>query len=583
MSGNFRDPQKYSGKFLLYPGRLAQCTADKSLRTVTLHTLGNFVQVTFIFCKCQAKIHHEKFGRVNNPENGKGEVNIDMMSLTNSNGYGGVPSELHSQGSECSDIHFFEGGHAIISIQVLQQVTNNFSEKNILGSRGFEVVYKGELHDGSKISVKRMKFVVTGSKELNEFQEDIAVLTKLVSPMHFEQAFVLVRKGSGKFAEVKEFKNLERNLRRNSSYKEGRDFGRIPRTTIYQETKSGIKGPVVGGYPNTLIIIQSQLEKDVLCDESGLTNWALSEVLDVSKNSLSGHIQKFPTKVMLNTNYNPFVLYIEGSGGSGTPPSRVLVMHQPEVQMHHQLVFHTIMLELQLEVLDVSKNNLSGHISKFPTKMMLNTNYNPFLLYIEVGGGSGTTPSSGYGDAPTGGPNAPLGCFSLSYAWIAGLTNLAQLEVLDVSKNNISDHIPKFSTKVMLNTNYSPCLLYIECGSGNGTTSSSDSGDAPTGSPNAPSDLTNLTQLDVLDVSKNNLSDHIPKFLTKVMLNTIYSPCLLYIEGGSGSGTTPSSGSGDAPTGSPNAPSGGFSLSYAWIVRFSLSYAWFVTLNMFGR
>ncbi|XP_047162125.1 receptor-like kinase TMK4 [Vigna umbellata] len=135
--------------------------------------------VVFVFCKCQAKNRHGKFGRVNNPESGKGEVKIDMMSVTNSNGYGGVPSELHSQGSERSDIHVFEGGNATISIQVLRQVTNNFSEENILGRGGFGVVYKGELHDGSKIAVKRMESVATGSKGLNEFQAEIAVLSKV--------------------------------------------------------------------------------------------------------------------------------------------------------------------------------------------------------------------------------------------------------------------------------------------------------------------------------------------------------------------------------------------------------------------
>ncbi|XP_027924665.1 receptor-like kinase TMK4 [Vigna unguiculata] len=135
--------------------------------------------VVFVFCKCHAKNRHGKFGRVNNPENGKGEVKIDMMSVTNSNGYGGVPSELQSQGSERSDIHVFEGGNATISIQVLRQVTDNFSEKNILGRGGFGVVYKGELHDGSQIAVKRMESVATGSKGLNEFQAEIAVLSKV--------------------------------------------------------------------------------------------------------------------------------------------------------------------------------------------------------------------------------------------------------------------------------------------------------------------------------------------------------------------------------------------------------------------
>ena len=56
------------------------------------------------------------------------------------------------------------GSNVVISIQVLRQVTNNFSEDNILGRGGFGVVYKGELRDGTKIAVKRMKSVAVSSE-----------------------------------------------------------------------------------------------------------------------------------------------------------------------------------------------------------------------------------------------------------------------------------------------------------------------------------------------------------------------------------------------------------------------------------
>uniref|UniRef100_A0A2N9HQ41 Protein kinase domain-containing protein n=1 Tax=Fagus sylvatica TaxID=28930 RepID=A0A2N9HQ41_FAGSY len=71
------------------------------------------------------------------------------------------------------------GSNVVISIQVLRQVTNNFSEDNILGRGGFGVVYKGELRDGTKIAVKRMKSVAVSSKGMKEFQAEIAVLTKV--------------------------------------------------------------------------------------------------------------------------------------------------------------------------------------------------------------------------------------------------------------------------------------------------------------------------------------------------------------------------------------------------------------------
>ncbi|KAJ4815152.1 hypothetical protein LUZ62_027718 [Rhynchospora pubera] len=95
------------------------------------------------------------------------------------NGVTGTASETHtSSGPSTSDVHVVEAGNMVISIQVLRNVTNNFSEDNILGRGGFGTVYKGELHDGTKIAVKRMEAGVMG-KGLNEFKSEIAVLTKV--------------------------------------------------------------------------------------------------------------------------------------------------------------------------------------------------------------------------------------------------------------------------------------------------------------------------------------------------------------------------------------------------------------------
>ena len=70
-------------------------------------------------------------------------------------------------------------GNMQISMQVLRQVTGDFSSQNILGSGGFGTVYRGELHDGTKIAVKRMESGALTSKGMSEFKSEISVLTKL--------------------------------------------------------------------------------------------------------------------------------------------------------------------------------------------------------------------------------------------------------------------------------------------------------------------------------------------------------------------------------------------------------------------
>ncbi|XP_020227023.1 receptor-like kinase TMK4 [Cajanus cajan] len=134
--------------------------------------------VLFVSWKCYAKGRKRVFKRVNGSENGKEGFKLDVVSSANgANGHRRAPSELQSQSS--GDLRAFEGGHPTIPIEVLRQVTNNFSEENILGRGGFGVVYKGELHDGTKIAVKRMESVAMGNKGLNEFQAEIAVLSKV--------------------------------------------------------------------------------------------------------------------------------------------------------------------------------------------------------------------------------------------------------------------------------------------------------------------------------------------------------------------------------------------------------------------
>ncbi|RZC68599.1 hypothetical protein C5167_031837 [Papaver somniferum] len=127
--------------------------------------------------------HHVEFGRVQSPPRNGKEIarGTGTAGSSSRNGYGGVATELTSQssGDNNSEAQYFEGGNVTISIEVLRQVTDNFSEKNILGRGGFGIVYKGELHDGTQIAVKRMESNLMGTKGLNEFQAEIAVLTKV--------------------------------------------------------------------------------------------------------------------------------------------------------------------------------------------------------------------------------------------------------------------------------------------------------------------------------------------------------------------------------------------------------------------
>ncbi|GFZ13340.1 leucine-rich repeat protein kinase family protein [Actinidia rufa] len=93
---------------------------------------------------------------------------------------GGGNSEFPSQTSvDQSDTQVHDGVNIAIPIELLREVTHNFSECNILGRGGFGVVYRGQLHDGTQIAVKRMEAAVSSSKGLSEFQAEIAVLSKV--------------------------------------------------------------------------------------------------------------------------------------------------------------------------------------------------------------------------------------------------------------------------------------------------------------------------------------------------------------------------------------------------------------------
>ncbi|XP_054818602.1 receptor protein kinase TMK1-like [Prosopis cineraria] len=109
----------------------------------------------------------------------------NMVKIAVANNTYGSMSTLTGSGSESrnssgtGESHVIEAGNLVISVQVLRNVTKNFAPENELGRGGFGVVYKGELDDGTKIAVKRMEAGIISNKALDEFQSEIAVLSKV--------------------------------------------------------------------------------------------------------------------------------------------------------------------------------------------------------------------------------------------------------------------------------------------------------------------------------------------------------------------------------------------------------------------
>ncbi|KAL4355269.1 hypothetical protein GQ457_06G026350 [Hibiscus cannabinus] len=137
---------------------------------------------------CLYKKKQKRFSRVQSPNamvihprhSGSDNESVKITVAGSSVSVGAI-SETHTipNSERGGDVQMVEAGNMVISIQVLRNVTNNFSEENILGQGGFGVVYKGELHDGTKIAVKRMESGVISGKGSAEFMSEIAVLTKV--------------------------------------------------------------------------------------------------------------------------------------------------------------------------------------------------------------------------------------------------------------------------------------------------------------------------------------------------------------------------------------------------------------------
>ncbi|KAI3704360.1 hypothetical protein L1987_74578 [Smallanthus sonchifolius] len=164
--------------------------SSKSWIGVVLFSILGGVLVMFligVLAFCLYKKKQKKLSRVQSPNaivihpcnSGSDNESVKITVAGSSVSVGGL-SETHTiPTNEGSDIQMVEAGNMVISIQVLRTVTNNFAEENILGQGGFGTVYKGELHDGTKIAVKRMECGVITGKGLAEFKSEIAVLTKV--------------------------------------------------------------------------------------------------------------------------------------------------------------------------------------------------------------------------------------------------------------------------------------------------------------------------------------------------------------------------------------------------------------------
>ncbi|XP_072992322.1 receptor protein kinase TMK1-like [Typha latifolia] len=186
-SGNAPNPVASGGESSASSGKSSSVPVGVIAGSVVAAVVGISLIGLLGFCYYKRKQQH--FGRVQSPNTTvihprHSSSDPDTVKITvagsNLNGGMGSASDSYSRGSSGpSDIHMVEAGNMVISIQVLRNVTNNFSEENVLGRGGFGTVYKGELHDGTKIAVKRMESGVMGTKGLNEFKSEIAVLTKV--------------------------------------------------------------------------------------------------------------------------------------------------------------------------------------------------------------------------------------------------------------------------------------------------------------------------------------------------------------------------------------------------------------------
>ncbi|XP_050384651.1 receptor-like kinase TMK3 [Argentina anserina] len=140
------------------------------------------IPLSIYYCKKRRTGYQAPSSLVIHPRDPSDSDNTVKIVVANTNGSTSTLTGSGSGSRNSSGIgesHVIEAGNLVISVQVLRNVTKNFAPENELGRGGFGVVYKGELDDGTKIAVKRMEAGVITNKALDEFQSEIAVLSKV--------------------------------------------------------------------------------------------------------------------------------------------------------------------------------------------------------------------------------------------------------------------------------------------------------------------------------------------------------------------------------------------------------------------
>ncbi|KAI0491749.1 hypothetical protein KFK09_026009 [Dendrobium nobile] len=86
--------------------------------------------------------------------------------------HGGSPGSLNSMHE-----HSLGNSKSWFSFEDLYQITNGFSEQNLLGEGGFGCVYKGCLPDGRDVAVKQLK--VGGAQGEREFRAEVEIISRV--------------------------------------------------------------------------------------------------------------------------------------------------------------------------------------------------------------------------------------------------------------------------------------------------------------------------------------------------------------------------------------------------------------------